>query len=296
MCEASQRGGDDVFQAQINQTDSASILVPIQVFPSQQFQDLQSRYGDKNVKLVHMVRHAEGTHNVNKDYKDSINVDARLTSKGMDQCSSLSRIQNEIVGRNDNKKIAVVTSSMTRCIQTALHSFPDLANNPDIPFIAHEGFRETVNFNCDRRRSKSEISNEFPRVDFSLVLDDEDPIWKSYRERVSDDWNAPMESAELFKVAERGWEGLRCIAQRPEPEIIICSHSAFLRCIFNFGQEGGIPQLPPQNLDGREDKNDHKLFEYNANCENGLEEDMRRNYDNCELRSFCLLFQDGNIS
>jgi broad specificity phosphatase PhoE len=281
-------------QVQHNQTDSAASLAPIQVFPSQQFNDLQSRYGDENVKLIHMVRHAEGTHNVNKEYKDAINLDARLTTKGMEQCASLSKTQNQTVGKNGNKKIAVVTSSMARCIQTALYSFPDLADDPDIPFIAHEGFRETVNFNCDRRRSKNEISKDFPHLDFSLVREEEDPIWKSYRERVSDDWSAHMESGELFKVAERGWGGLRCVAQRPEPEIIICSHSAFLRCIFNIGQEGGIPQLPPQLLDGRENKKDNRMFDYNTDCEKGFEDYMRRSYENCELRSFCLVFQSSH--
>jgi hypothetical protein len=86
MCDTSQRGGEMV-QVQHNQTDSAAILAPIQVFPSQQFNDLQSRYGDENVKLIHMVLHAEGTHNVHKEYKDAINLDARLTTKGIEQCA-----------------------------------------------------------------------------------------------------------------------------------------------------------------------------------------------------------------
>jgi hypothetical protein len=98
-------------------------------------------------------------------------------------------------------------------------------------------------------------------------------------------------------VAKRALEGFRSLQQCPESNFIVCLHSAFLRCILNWGQAGGVPKLPPQELDERvHPATNHKLFEYkngNINPSSGdFEEYMQSNYENCELRSFCLLVQD----
>ena len=45
----------------------------------------------------------------------------------------------------------VITSPLTRTVQTALMSFPTLSDRPDVPFLANESLRETVNFCCDAR-------------------------------------------------------------------------------------------------------------------------------------------------
>jgi len=59
--------------------------------------------------------------------------------------------------------------------------------------------------------------------------------------------------------------------------------------------------VPPQVLDGRrEGRVDTPLFEYCEDDDDGgegkfggvFETYMRRKYDNCELRSFCLLVKD----
>ena len=242
---------------------SSASLTPIKLFPSCLFEELKSKYGTQNVKLIHMIRHAEGTHNVNKEYKLEINMDAPLTDKGIQQCVELSKSQQvqaiiESHKKNDKPDIAIITSSMTRCIQTVVHTFPSLLDLNDqngdpnmIPFIAHEAFRETVNYNCDRRRSLSQLQNDFRshNLDFTLLEGQEhDPIWEYWRRRLPDSWNEHMESAQLHKVVERAWQGLLYVAtQRQESQIVICSHSAFLRCILNWNQHGGVPQLIPQD-------------------------------------------------
>jgi broad specificity phosphatase PhoE len=269
---------------------------PWQVYPMEHHDELKAIHGHGKVKVVHIVRHAEGTHNVEQNYKCLSNLDARLTDKGQQQCTDLAeRIQATLLVPTED--ICVWTSPMTRCVETALFSFPFLAENPDIPFLAHEAWRETVNFNCDRRRSLAESRDEFPRIDFSWIVENHDPIWDSYRKRVPDDWDKPLESFELHVVTERALEGFRSLQQRPESNFIVCSHSAFLRCILNWGQSGGVPKLPPQELDEREHPaTNHKLFEYmNGNVDpssSDFEEYMRSDYENCELRSFCLLVQD----
>ena len=344
-------------------------LSPIKLFPAHLFEELKSKYGSRSqtVKLIHMIRHAEGTHNVNKEYKLEVNMDAPLTKKGIQQCLELSQSQQvqrilEQSKTNNNDDIAIVTSSMTRCIQTVVHSFPDLLSSSStdgddgddipkrkIPFVAHESFRETVNYNCDRRRSLSDLKKEFGGksygLDFSLLGDSEDdPIWDYWRQRLPDDWDKHMESAQLHKVVERAWDGLLYLAcHRKESQIVICSHSAFLRCIFNWNQRGGVPQLVPQDsLDDHLVKDDkmnegdgtdgttrtgyssscrtqsfntgtknRKVFKYyhempsNEDGSNNdddsskdtsalkeFEESMRPNYENAELRSFVLVFDD----
>lgn len=383
---------------------------PWKVYPSWQYETLVQRFGREKVKLIYMVRHAEGTHNVNRDYKNIEQLDARLTKIGIEQCQKLhnellllrddkaivkkrkynnidnSNVDNhqdkriinnnhrqrlEYLMRNDvgsdggnsdiddNDDICVVVSPLTRCIQTALLSFDflvskavpstndfdDSSNNTNIetttttavPFVGLESLRETVNYNADRRRRISEISNEFLQVDFSFCQNDEDEIWMSYRRREqqqseleSSSYSSPkdkdkssetdtiitprnhLESAELHAVAKRGRQSLEFIESLSQSKLIICTHSAYLRCILNWGQTGGVPQMFDQWLDDQEEHymRQEKLFDYcyhdshdcdDSNDSDGsdnaklgqvsFEEYMRKDYDNAELRSFCLLIQ-----
>jgi broad specificity phosphatase PhoE len=368
----------------------------------------------ESIHRIHIVRHAEGYHNVEKDYKNKKNRDARLTPKGMDQCAALARYvrynYNQLFyqsppdtkgssggpssstrNKNKNTNILVVTSTMTRCIQTALHAFPDLAatsaaatsfTSGVVPFVAHEGIRETVNYDCDARRSLSTLVKEFPRIDFETAVgfpmalsfssscaaattttaataadakddkeaeedDTDDPIWNAYRERFGMDYDGPCESAELHVVARRGYHFFQWLVQHYNnnnngtttaattitstkriTDVILCTHSAFLRCILSWNQVGGVPQQMAQTMDNRTDNqkdiDSFKLFEYcpttttttrtttttsnsfstssdQSTADRGeeagsglgfvsdFEASMRKDYENCELRSFCLV-------
>ena len=224
------------------------------------------------------------------------------------------------------------------------NDFDDSLNNTNnettttaVPFVGLESLRETVNYNADRRRRISEISNEFLQVDFSFCQNDEDEIWMSYRRREqqqseleSSSYSSPkdkdkssetdtiitprnhLESAELHAVAKRGRQSLEFIESLSQSKLIICTHSAYLRCILNWGQTGGVPQMFDQWLDDQEEHymRQEKLFDYcyhdshdcdDSNDSDGsdnaklgqvsFEEYMRKDYDNAELRSFCLLIQ-----
>ena len=41
--------------------------------------------------MIHFIRHAEGYHNVNQDYKNPAHIDAQLTPRGIHQCHALSQ-------------------------------------------------------------------------------------------------------------------------------------------------------------------------------------------------------------
>lgn len=275
---------------------------------------------------------------MNRAYKDIVNLDARLTDLGKEQCQLLAEklvsaqqssaspspatsssseedLYHQILANTE----LVVTSPLTRCLQTALLSFPTLvadANNADsdtnnIPFVAHEAIRETVNYACDRRRSISELEPHYhERVCFRAIEHDHDELWESYVRRLgsTEEWDKHRESAELYAVADRARDFLEWVRERPEQNIVVCTHSAFLRCILSWGQSGGVPMMMPQALDERMrenednqvfmtqnlddriglDKEEVPVFQYCG--DSTFEEYMRRDYENCELRSFVAAF------
>ena len=252
------------------------------------------------IKTIFFVRHAEGTHNVKKAYRDMENLDARLTERGKGQCRALAdRIDqkaDDVVKHLKESAELVITSPMTRCVQTALLTMqPVLQARPTVQVIAHEGIRETVNYNCDRRRNLSEIRNEFPQVDFAPLADqEEDPLWEYYEKWLGSDqeYTTHRESAQIYKVGERGRTFLfEYLIHRPEEHIVLCSHRAFSRAFFNFGHgdSGNHTRDVEQTLDSRTNKEDDIIFRYMGEDET-FGKSLRADYNNCELRAMILAF------
>ncbi len=252
---------------------------------------------------LHFLRHAEGTHNVSREYNDPKHKDARLTDFGIKQCEKLAKAQPLLLEKKSSKKkMTVATSPMTRCVQTARLCFDKESHMITEKYVALEELRETVNYQCDIRRTTSELKEEFgASVDFSrLENDEEDPLWQYWIERCGSEEEHTMhrESASLYKCADRArkffeWVVEKKDTEEEEEEIIVSSHSAFLRCVFNYGhtQEkfeyhmGGSEQV----FDDREDKtNNVKVVQYLPEDGDAFEEYMRRDYENCELRSAVL--------
>lgn len=69
---------------------------------------------------------------------------------------------------------------------------------------------------CDRRRSISEYKPHFPAIDFSLIENEGDVLWKAeVREKDED-------------LAARGMKFMKWFWTRKEKEIAVVSHSSFL--------------------------------------------------------------------
>ena len=276
--------------SQVSMTLRQNDVFQVDAYPLSQLSTLPRKY--KYVKTIHFLRHAEGTHNVNNQYRDLCNLDARLTRDGVAQCEAL---RESAVFENGHKNNVepphtscdlIVTSTLTRCVQTAQLCFPHLSS---VPWLAHELVRETVNFACDRRRPISTLRTEFPMIDFSNVPEEEDAIWNEYDVRLGSDWDYHRESAELHRVANRGRAFLSWLSRRTEQNIIVCTHSAFLRCILSWGHPGGVYSMKDQTLDDRRDPGpDVPLFIYCGDKD--FEEQMRADYKNCELRSLVIAF------
>ena len=259
-------------------------------------------YTYSHAKVLHIVRHAEGYHNVNKDYRSMQNLDARLTDYGKEQCRALaSRIQqadDPVLEHLASDLQLVVTSPLTRTMQTALLSLEPVLqrqgndNKPPPLVLAHEMIRETVNYNCDRRRNLKILDKEFGHiVDLTCIETDHDAIWEDYVQRLGDhdDYSRHRESGELHLVADRARMFFSWLAKRPEEHVLLCSHAAFLRCLWNFGLGEKVPMQPSQDHDmrGPAAKN-HPIVQIMGDSQ--FEDSLRKDYDNCELRSMVLAF------
>ena len=252
----------------------------------------------------------QGTHNVDQNgvtLRDPANHDARLTPFGEQQCEALSlslRRDGRVAGAT-----LVVTSPLTRCVQTALLCFEGRVAD-DARFVAHESVRETLNFACDARRGSDALTRDFASrgVDFSLVVDPEDaidrasaspyacdPLWRKYEAVVGDarEWDDHRESCDLVSVADRARAFFAWLETRDEREVAVSSHSAFMRCLFSWGHAGGVRAAPEQTLwrvGGAADEGDAGTPVVTYGNDAAFEARMREDWDNCELRSFLVCY------
>jgi len=247
--------------------------------------------GNNNIRIIHLLRHAEGYHNVEKDYKSPTNIDAQLTPKGIQQCQLLSK---RLVDNSGKAKAetsldtggdstidslydvdCIISSPMRRALQTAQHSFEhqlSLSENdsnssklPPIPFVACEEWRETVNYLCDQRLSSNALQSSFPFVDFQHIQHDIDPIWSKYESQFGphDVYTAIRESGDDEGLAQRAKLAWEFIKHRKEQNIALVSHSAFFMHVFTRPELGIVRY---------EDEEVEKLM-------------TERPFENCEMRS-----------
>ncbi|KAM0882530.1 hypothetical protein ACQ4PT_032231 [Festuca glaucescens] len=229
-------------------------------------------------KIIYLVRHAQGVHNVegHKDagaYLSPALLDAQLTPLGWSQVDCL---REHVTKCGLAKKIElVITSPLLRTMQTAVGVFgggnytDGVSASPLMvegaghsgrqaisslncpPFLALEACRERLGVNpCDKRSSITKCRTLFPAIDFSLIENDEDVLWEP-------DVRETRES-----VAARGMKFIDWLRTREEKEIAIVSHWGFLR---------------------------HTLNMYGKECHPTVAEELGKQFANCELRSMVLV-------
>ncbi|KAJ9705480.1 hypothetical protein PVL29_003497 [Vitis rotundifolia] len=205
-------------------------------------------------KTLHLVRHAQGIHNVDgdKNYKAYLSpefFDAQLTHLGWQQVDNL-RKHVHACGLAKRVEL-VITSPLLRTMQTAVGVFGGegykdrmdvlplmVANAGECnrsaissldspPFLAVELCREHLGVHpCDKRRSISDYQFLFPAIDFSLAKSDEDILWKANVRETKEE------------VAARGLKFMNWLWTRKEKEIAIVTHSGFLFHTLNaFGND-----------------------------------------------------------
>ncbi|GAB2228252.1 hypothetical protein Droror1_Dr00010082 [Drosera rotundifolia] len=229
-------------------------------------------------KTIHLVRHAQGFHNVagEKDHDAYLSydyLDATLTPLGWEQVDNLRKHVRET---GLFKKIElVITSPLRRTMQTAAGAFGggEYVNGIDVPplmvenagnsgrpaisslncppFLANEFCREQMGVHpCDKRSSISEQKSLFPAIDFSLVETDEDTLWREDVRETKED------------VAARGLKFMNWLLTRKEKEIVVVSHSSFL---FNT------------------------LNQFGNDCHPLVKSEFSTHFANCELRTVVIL-------
>ncbi|KAG7393988.1 hypothetical protein PHYBOEH_005943 [Phytophthora boehmeriae] len=155
------------------------------------WQDVQTEVESKNrggtlTKLVVLLRHGEGIHNVaiEKYGVDAWNsyycrqpefLDSPLTSKGIQQAESASVMLNAEISSGLQLQ-HVLISPLERTLRTYTTAYKNQSDK--IPSTPLELPREILGVNtCDERRSISEKRNEYPALDFSGFESDADPWW-----------------------------------------------------------------------------------------------------------------------
>ncbi|KAL2914604.1 putative phosphoglycerate mutase pmu1 [Polyrhizophydium stewartii] len=173
------------------------------------FQDLQCSDPNSVYKLMYVMRHGEGYHNVaestygtpawNGFYsKIELYSDPEITSVGVQQTYATSQaVMNEYVAGMPLPEV-LVSSPLTRALQTSTNVWDKLviSGGPRIKAYAVEGFRETISdHTCDRRRSITALKKEFPQFDFSKLISEEDTLWVRGHEEAEADRDARVRKA-----------------------------------------------------------------------------------------------------
>lgn len=179
-------------------------------------------------KRIHLVRHGQGYHNLLADVYREVGsdrsqaylrpevVDPPLTEKGREQARALHPAARDCAPE------LVVVSPMVRATQTALIAFEHLLTTK-VPFIAHESCHEIAGVHtCDKRMDLSELRRDFPMVDYDTTqIVERDPTWHETRREL------PTE------LADRAYDLMLWIRERPESEIVLVGHSAWLFSLLN---------------------------------------------------------------
>jgi broad specificity phosphatase PhoE len=224
----------------------------VKVFP------LNCPTSPENCKVIHFIRHGQGFHNLmadtakinnvswtnfvsskNNPYMMSELLDCPLTDIGRQQAISLRDNQVQQFHCDMTSPELILVSPCCRTLQTASIALqtciqPNNSSNTmqGVQSIAHELLREETGIHiCDKRRSKTQISYEFPFIDFSLLEHEYDPLFSNDRRETK------------MEVAERIYRFMQWLSIRPEQKIAIVSHSGWLLTAFNAIFECDDPAL-----------------------------------------------------
>ena len=165
-------------------------------------------------KLVLCIRHGESTFNAlaGGGGPDPLHYDARLSEVGEQQVER---------AREKLRAIAidlVITSPLTRALQTAAGLFADHPASPKI--LVEPLHRERVENSCDIGRSPALLSIEFP----SFALDHLPDVWW-HNEGDPDERGVCIEPVESVQSRAKAFK--RLLLARPERAIAVVGHGTF---------------------------------------------------------------------
>lgn len=162
---------------------------------------------------VHIVRHAEGFHQLPRDHPDTLIRDPSLTPRGVEQ----SKLFCEHFPYHDATEL-LCASPLRRTVQTASLAFaPEVQRGLKILAVADA--QEATDAPSDTGSDKTRLVSEFgDLLDVSLLRD-------AWYEKVGENGT---DQAALRERARRLRSFLR---QRPESVVVLVSHGAFAHYI-----------------------------------------------------------------
>jgi len=173
-----------------------------------------------------LVRHGEAEHNVGfreqgeSAYENPAYRDARLTEEGIEQAKDLKEILSHL------SFVAVWSSPLTRCIQTAIH-----INNGDGIMYLHDSLLERLGEGhvCNERKTKAEINANYPDCT-TVFLPDSPPSWSEREGRSS-----------VFARAYGFLEFLRFIYsdKTEDDHVLIVTHHDWIEILTNKSLKNG---------------------------------------------------------
>ncbi|KAG6536334.1 hypothetical protein ZIOFF_001388 [Zingiber officinale] len=204
-------------------------------------------------KIVHLLRHAQGIHNVEgeKDHSAYMSpefFDAHLTPLGWNQVDNL-RKQVKACGLSGKIEL-VITSPLLRTMQTAVGVFGGESCTDGVNILplmventGHSGRPAISSLNCPPFLAVERCRER-------LVENDEDVLWKADVREANEE------------IAARGVKFIDWLWTRKEKEIAIVTHSAFLF---------------------------YTLQAFGGDCHPIVKEEISKYFGNCELRSMVLV-------
>lgn len=196
-------------------------------------------------KRLHLIRHAQGTHNLAEEKAKEEGtfppgrsadilleqvsgrqfLDPPLTNHGFEQCHELRR---QLKGRLENLDL-VVSSPSQRTLQTAYASLPQLRQGTGVPILATDRCRERVGpFMCDFRRPTDEIASQFPSVDMAGDVTEQDPFLQPGAESEDRPEGCAETETGCPQVQTRAKGFVQWVVSLPGQNIAVVSHKHFL--------------------------------------------------------------------
>ncbi|GAB7354453.1 hypothetical protein MBLNU459_g4937t3 [Dothideomycetes sp. NU459] len=169
---------------------------------------------------IFVVRHAQGYHNIKRRHHLR---DPHITGLGHEQCIQL----RNSFPHHDEIDI-IMASPLMRTIETASLVFEKALDRRNVPFMLVPMAQEIANQPCDigfapdelktlvrETLAKENVSFDVAKIDFSLV---------------EEGWNSKkgIYEASLLQVEKRAASLRAWLWRRPEKNIVLVSHGAFL--------------------------------------------------------------------
>ena len=161
---------------------------------------------------IFLIRHGQSEFNAahSDGEPDPLIFDAPLTELGRAQATE-ARVEAMDLGNSQ-----VITSPLTRAIQTALLIFGD-----EVPIRVMAGHRELLSHSCDVGRSPELLQADFPQLDFDHL----DEIW--WHQGPVNENGVPVEPRDVF--AGRISRFAADIAENTELPLAIVGHGDTFR-------------------------------------------------------------------